>query len=169
MESPKDTSFSGNFGRRYTKGLFFETTLSDKSTVKYTLKEKDHQGYPSLKRLYLEEKDPTEYRFASKYLDNYSHWVELCACSWFKPHLEEWRRELELYIKSMALVKIFEEAENTLGKNTFNANKYLLERGWIDKDKNTRGRPSKQQIKEAANQLAQDNQQIEADYERLIN
>lgn len=166
---PKDNPFKGNSGRRYLKGLFFETTLADKSTVRYTLKERDHEGYPSLKRLYLAEKDPTEYRFASKYLDNYSHWVELCGCSWFKPHLEEWRRELELYIKSHALVNIFDEAEHPEGKNFFNANKYLLERGWIDKEKNTRGRPSKQEIKEAASQLAQDNKQVEEDFNRIVN
>lgn len=165
----KSKPFRGTSGRRYLKGLFYETTLADKSTVVYTLKDHDHEGYPSLYRLYMEEKDPTEYRFASKYLEGYSHWEELCGASWFQPYVARWRRELELYIKSHALVNIFEEADHPEGKNFFNANKYLLERGWIEKEKNTRGRPSKQDIKEAATQLAQEQERIDGDFQRLIN
>jgi hypothetical protein len=169
MEQPKVNPFKPTSGRRYLKGLFYETTLADKATVVYTLKDHDHEGYPSLYRLYLQEKDPTEYRFASKYLDGYSHWEELCGCSWFRSYLERWRRELELYIKSQALVNIFEEADHPEGKNFFNANKYLLERGWIEKEKNTRGRPSKQDIKEAASAIAQERDRVEDDYERIVN
>jgi hypothetical protein len=165
----KSNNFRSPSSRRYLKGLFFETTLADKTSVSYTLKEHDHQGYPSLYRLYMEEKDPTEYRFATKYLDGWSHWEELLQCTWFQPHIAAWRRELELYIKSQALVNIFEEAVHPEGKNFFHANKYLLERGWIDKTTNTKGRPSKQDIKQEATRLAKEHEQVEGDYDRLIN
>lgn len=165
---PKVNPFRGEYGRRYLKALFFETTLADKSTVVYTLKDHDHEGYPSLYRLYMEMKDPTEYLFANKYLDGWSHWQELCECSWFQPYLSRWRLELELYIKAKALVKLLEEAEHPEGKNYFNVNKYLLERGWKDKDTPGRGRPSKQQVKDAALELAKEQERIDTDADRIL-
>lgn len=126
-------------------------------------------GYPSLYKLYMAEKDPTEYRFATKHLESWSHWEELCAAAWFKPYVTRWRHELELYIKSLALVNIFEEADHPEGKNFFLANKYLLEKGWVEKDKNTKGRPSKDQIHQAAVDAAKEKGLIDEDYERLVN
>jgi hypothetical protein len=160
---------SPNGGRRYLKGLFFEMVLADKSTVSYTLKEHDHEGYPSLYRLYMEERDPTEHRFATKYLEGWSHWLELCECTWFKPHIDAWRLELSIMIQSQALVNIFEEAIAPMGKNVFAANKYLIEKGWIPKDTNTKGRPSKEMVKSEAIRIAKEEDRITADFERLIN
>jgi len=169
-KEPVENIFKGSQGsRRYLKGLFFETTLADKSSVLYTLKEWDHEGYPSLYRLYMAERDPTEYRFATKWLDGWSHWLELVECSWFKPHLEKWRNELCIMLQSEALVNIFEEAISPMGKNVFQANKYILEKGWIPKDTNTKGRPSKQAIKDEAIRIAQEEDRITEDFNRLIN
>ena len=166
--SSDSPAFRGAYGRRYLKGLFYEETLADKSTVVYTLKEKDHEGYPSLYRLYMECRDPTEHRFASKYLDNWSHWLELCECNWFKPFIEAWRKELMTSIQSEALVNIFEEAIQPMGKNVFAANKYLLEGGWIPKETNSKGRPSKQQIKDEAIRMAREHDRVSEDAERLL-
>lgn len=168
------SKFKTEQGRRLTKGLFFEQTLSDKSTVLYTLKEHDHEGYPSLKKLYLETEDPTEYKFACAYLDSYSHWEELCKCSWFQEYLELWRKELELKIKSKALFQIREEAENDLSKSKFTANKFLIEGGWKDKENNSssksrRGRPSKQEINEAAKNMAEEQNLVDEAFKRVIN
>jgi hypothetical protein len=159
---------SPNGGRRYLKGLFFEMVLADKSTVTYTLKDHDHEGYRSLYKLYMAERDPTEYRFATKYLEGWSHWLELCECSWFKPYLERWRSELGIMIQSEALVNIFEEAIAPMGKNVFAANKYLLEKGWIPKDIHTKGRPSKADVKKEAVRLAQEQDRVTEDFERLL-
>lgn len=167
LSNTNSNSFKGTSGRRYLKGLFFETTLADKSSVLYTLKEKDHEGYPSLYRLYMECKDPTEYRFATTYLDGWSHWEELCQCTWFQPHLEQWRRELEIRMKSECLLRIMDEADNPLSKDRLRANTYLLEKGWAKPTKNMRGRPSKQEIKEAATEMAREQEQISSDFERL--
>ncbi len=167
-----NSKFKTAQGRRLTKGLFFETTLADKSTVLYTLKEEDHEGYPSLKKLYLEVEDPTEYKFATSYLSGYSHWEELCKCEWFIPHLELWRKELELKIKSKALYQIREEAENDLSKSKFTANKFLLEGGWKPKEtetKSRRGRPSKQEITDAAKEIAENKDMLDQAFERVIN
>jgi hypothetical protein len=164
----RSNAFKGSHGKRYLKALFYEMTLADKSTVLYTLKEHDHEGYKSLYRLYMEMKDPTEYRFAVAYLDGWSHWVELCTCLWFQPHLEKWRNELGILIQSEALVNIFEEAISPMGKNVFAANKYLLEKGWIQKEIHTKGRPSKQQVKDAAIEIAKEQDRVTADFERIL-
>lgn len=164
----KDSGFRASNNKRLLKGLFFETTLADKTGVKYTLKEEDHLGYPSLSRLYLEMEDPTEYIFATTYLESWSHWEQLMACTWFAPLVEKWRRELDVKLKSKALDKIRSEARDG-GRNSFVANKYLLERGWEPKEGPAarRGRPSKDEIKQAADKLLEDHDLLKEDYNRL--
>lgn len=155
-----------------TKALFFETTLADKSTVLYTLKEKDHivdgVTYPSLHRLYLEVNDPTEYAFAVKYLDGWSHWETLCQCTWFKPYLKKWRTELELRMKSKALSRIMVESASA-SKNALAANRYLLEKGWEPQEGqgSKRGRPTKEDIKQAASDLARAENHLLDDLSRI--
>lgn len=152
---------------RLLKAMFFEQAYGpDKSTVIYTLKDQDHQGYPSLYRLYMETNDPTEWKFATTYLDSWEHWEMLCQCTWFKPYLNRWRKELELRMKSHALARIMAEAKTT-SKESFTANKYILEKGWEPKLMNTKGRPSKEQIAQAANDIAISNKQLEEDFERI--
>jgi hypothetical protein len=165
----KGNPFKNSTGNFYLKALFYEETLEDKTTVVYTLKDEDHKGYPSLYKLYLAERDPTEYRFANKYLGGWKHWQMLCEATWFAPYLARWRQELELSIKSEALARLLEEGENTLSKKYVDVNRYLLEKGWIEKDRVTKGRPSKQQIKDEAVRLAQEKSQVDEDFDRLIN
>lgn len=162
----------------YTKGLFYETTLADKSTVVYTLKDWDHPVeqpsgetivYPSLYKLYLQCNDPTEYSFATQCLDGLYHWETLQECSWFKPYIDRWRRELELRMKSQALSRVMSEAKST-SKNALAANKYLLERGWEPKEGQgaRRGRPSKEEIKQAASEAAKASETLSEDYQRIL-
>ena len=155
---------------RLLKQLFFEQTLGDKSTVQYTLKDSDHRGYPSLYRLYMELDDPTEWEVGQQLVDGWEHWEMLCACSWFKPYVERWRRELELRMKSKALARVKAEAR-TNSKESFMANRYLIEKGWEPKDgqKAGRGRPSKEEIKKAANEIASHQERISGDFDRILN
>jgi hypothetical protein len=154
-------------GVRYLKGLFFEETLADKSTVIYTLKDRDHEGYPSLYRLYMETNDPTEWRFATKYLDGWDHWERLCESPWFKPYIERWRRELQLRVASESLSRIMAESK-TNSRDSFTANRYLLERGWEPKDSKKAGRPSKDAIRAEAKRMASETSQVTDDFQRLI-
>jgi hypothetical protein len=92
-------------GPKYTRRLFYETSygLNDKTSTIYTLKDQDHpDGYISLYRLYMDEEDLTEYRFAEKYLIGWSHWLILQECVWFKPYINRWRDELRNRIRSKA-------------------------------------------------------------------
>jgi len=160
--------FKSIMGHFITKGLFYETTLPDtRSACLFTLKDQDHEGYVSLYRLYMEANDPTEYQFAVSHLDGWEHWEAITACSWFKPYLARWRKELELRMKSKALSRIMSEAKTT-SKESFAANKYLLEKGWEPKNTHGRGRPSKEEIKEAARQEAQSAFRLEDDLQRIM-
>lgn len=160
------SKFTNEVGARLTKGLFFEMTLADKSSVLYTLKNQDHRGYPSLYRLYMEEMDPTEYRFAVRHLESWDHWKQLTACTWFKPHVEGWREELQLKLASEALTRIMLEASSER-KESFAANKYLLEKGWAKSTGDRVGRPSKEAIKHQARQMVHENTRLAEDWNRI--
>lgn len=132
--------FKNSSGARYTRGLFYETTLEDKSTVVYTLKDRDHKGYRSLKKLYLEEADTTEYTFSQKYLDGYDHWLLLVQSEWFKPFVTEWREELRVK-KEQQYIRQLEEIVAQGGKDRTSALKTLLERVRKPREALKRGRP----------------------------
>lgn len=165
-----DSEFRLSNRKRLLKGLFYEQTGADKTGVKYTLKDEDHLGFPSLSRLYLEVGDPTEYQFSLLYLESWDHWLQLCECNWFKPYLNRWRQELEVKIKSTALAAIKLEV-STNGKNAFAANKFLIEKGWEPKQGQSRtvGRPTKESIKQAAQDLLNHSDEVNEDYKRLNN
>lgn len=131
-----------SMGRPLTQSLFLEIGYNLEFAI-YTLKDNDHTfkgvTYPSLKRLFLECEDPTEYAFASKYLLGWNHWKRLNENSALTHHFQEWREELELKIRSQAVMDIMSQcAENAQG--SFQAAKWLADRGW---DKRAPGRPTK--------------------------
>jgi len=166
IENPSPFRVAAN-NVRLMRSLFFETAGPDKQYVVYTLKDHDHVGYPSLYRLYMETNDPTEWEFAQKYVDGWDHWERLCESPFFQPYVQRWRKELELRMKSKALARIMAESK-TSGKESFAANKYLLEKGWEPKDgQNKRGRPSKQEIAQAAKEQAQHLTRLDDDFERI--
>lgn len=135
--------FTNSNGRNYLQGLFYETTLADKATVLYTLKEVDHEGYPSLRRLYLECADLTEYTFSVQHLNGWSHWQELVAAKWFQPYLLEWRAELQDKLRSEIISRIEAIAKDLDNKGALQANKTLLDSVLSPVQPAKRGRPSK--------------------------
>ena len=160
--------FKNNSGVLYLQALFYEQTSSDKSSVIYTLKDDDHEGYPSLYRLYMSYNDPTEYQFAIDNLDSWKHWQDLCKCKWFQPYHERWKEEMLIKIKSIALSRIMDAAEND-PKSKFQANKYLIEKGWIEKEPaNKVGRTTNEKIRKQAINLHHNAQSVEDDHRRLF-
>lgn len=154
-----------------TMALFWEKrgTYGSEST-KYTLKDYEHNGYPSLYKLYLDLEDTTEWEFANAYLDGYEHWLRLCACDWFKPYVARWRKELELKLKARQLRTIAQIANaDDQGTNKYNAAKYLLDKGYVIEPvaKTKRGRPSNQEVSEEATRLAEEDIRIKEDFKRM--
>jgi len=133
-------------GRYLKRGLFFEQTSPDarsRFTPPFTLKEEDHEVdgviYRSMRRMYLEYSDPTEYEFATAVLGSWDHWTELCDTAWFSPYVSKWRDELEVKVRSQAIKALQEH-----GKTKEGAAKYLAEAGW--KPKRKAGRPTKAEV-----------------------
>lgn len=108
--------------------------------------------------------DPTEWEFANSYLADWAHWEALCNTEWFGPEIAQWRYEMELKLRSQSLARIMAEAK-TNSKESFQANKYLLDKGW--KDKATKGRPSKEDVRKAAKEEAESNNRVKEDISRL--
>lgn len=158
--------FRSSINSRLLKALFYETVNADKSTVIYTLKDEDHEGFPSLYRLYMETSDSTEYDFAVRYLDGWEHWEMLCKCNWFKPYVSRWRRELEVKLRSQALKAIKDVADTREHKDSLSANRFLLEKGWVKKQE--KGRPKQEDIEKAAILLAEDENKIKDDFARIL-
>lgn len=160
------TIFKNASGAHYLKALFFEVALEpNKDYVLYTLKSEDHNGYKSIHRLFIEENDPTEYNFATKYFASWAHWKMVRECSWFKPVYEAMKEELEVKIRADALNDLRKSRIDP--KNRVQVNKYLLDKGWEDKS-DTRGRPSKEKIKSEADKMVKDQELINDDYGRLL-
>lgn len=115
----------------------------------------------------MAEGDLTEYEFANKYLDSWEHWKMLCECTWFKPYLERWREELYLKEAAKALRQI-KALSKSSSRDAFQAQRYLLEKGWMPKEeKAKRGRPSQDEVKKAAKEIATDESRILEDLKRI--
>lgn len=116
------------------KTLFFEYNGPGEDTL-YTLSNEDYtclsngKTYPSVRRLYLELQDPTEYRVATELFGGYDHWQLLVNAKWFGHELDKWRKELELKMRSEALGHLIQSASLN-SKDSFAARKFIIEGGW---------------------------------------
>ncbi len=138
---PNKSKLKDSGGRPLTQGLFLEVGYNYETAV-YSLKDEDHETdegkvYPSLKRLYLELEDPTEYAFATQYLSGWGQWKRIINNKNLRKHVDEWREELELKLRSQAVQDIIQMSADEKG---FQAARWLADRGW---DKKGAGRPKK--------------------------
>lgn len=130
-----------SMGRPITQSLFLEVGYSDMAI--FTLKENNYEYngtiYPSLKKLYLEMGDVTEYEFANTYLLGWQHWKRICDNKVVRKYIDEWREELEYKVRSKSVKALLAAAE----AGNYQAAKFFVDKGW---DKRTAGRPSKEEI-----------------------
>lgn len=159
--------FKNSFGVLRLKKLFWEwCEPEEKHLALYVLADQDRHNLPSLKRLYMEADDLTEYAFALAHLDSWEHWERLCACTWFEDYITQWRKELALKFKAAAIHRLRDEAVNG-GKNSFAANKWIIDHGYAGeaiKGVGPKGRPKKEELQEF---IA--TQDLEDDLQRIIN
>ena len=156
--------------RWLTKSLFFETSkpeMREEFETCFTLKEDDHEyegvKYLSLRKIFIECEDPTEYEFAQKVFGSYNHWKAVKATSWFQPYYEDWKEELEVRMRSKALKALIKCAEED-GSRGSNAAKYLAEKGW---EKGPVGRRSKDILEKEAKKQIRIVDEIEEDLDRM--
>lgn len=155
-----------------TKGLFYELTLPEdrkEMGTSWTLKEHDLQAdgkvYKSMKKLFIEMEDVTEYDFAIAALGSYKHWERVTESPILKPHIEQWRKELNLKLKAKAMKSIIKSA-TVDEKLSFQAMKYLADNEYIDK-KNKRGRPSKEELNAELKREVEMSKSFKDDAERI--
>ena len=152
-----------NMGKPLTQSLFLEVGYSDYAV--YTLKDRDHEYngkiYPSLKRLYVEFEDPTEYEFANEYLLGWNQWKRLCENKLIRKEIDTWREELELKLRARGIREAVKAAE----AGGFQAAKWLADRGW---DTRGAGRPSKDEIEKEKRMQARISDEFGADVVRLF-
>jgi hypothetical protein len=151
-------------GKPLTQSLFLEIGYNTEFAV-YTLKDEDHvyeeKIYPSLKKLYLEMEDPTEYEFANTYLLGWRHWKRLCENKAIRKHIDEWREELELKLRCRGIKYTIKAASD----GNFNASKWLADRGW---EQRGAGRPSKEEIDREKKFQARASEEYSGDVVRLF-
>jgi hypothetical protein len=160
-------------GQWLLRPIFWEWDDIEKATAIYTLKEFDHKGpdgrvFPSLRRLYIEMEDPTEYNFATTYLGGWNHWQLIRNSNWFQEHIIDWRDELDVKFRAKALANIANKALNPDDKDNLSAAKYILDGKWIPQEKLKRGRPSKEKIAEEAQKLIADKTDVADDFKRIM-
>ena len=78
---------------------FAQFTLDDED------KEVKGKKLLSIKRLFLEANDPTEYEFATKHLGGWAHWKAIQGVKDLEHHIQSWRDELEVKVRSDAILR----------------------------------------------------------------
>jgi hypothetical protein len=159
---PKRSELQDTQGRPLTQSLFLEVGYNEMAV--FTLKDIDWEWkgkiYPSMKRLYLIEEDPTEYAFANKYLLGWNHWQRLCNNKLTRKHIDEWRYELEMKLRSRAVKEMMAMAR----KGNAGASKWLADKGW---EKRGAGRPTTLEVDREVKLHAVVNEEYNQDVVRL--
>lgn len=160
---PDKSIMTDGMGRQITQSLFLEAGYSEIAI--YTLKEADYtfkgRHLYSIKRLYLEMEDTTEYVFATTYFLGWDHWKRIVSNRLFTGHVEGWRKELELKLRARGIQQMIAKAE----EGSLQAAKWLADAGW---DVRAAGRPSKEEVEGMKKQMASQESAYEKDYTRLM-
>lgn len=156
-------------GKYRTQSLFWETRTRGETEERYpplfTLKDREHQGLPSLKNIYLsyDHLPGQEYEFAMDVFGSWDHWERLAKIGLIRPYIAEWRKELEIKIRANAAKALLRNAFEDGPKGASSA-RYISEGGWKG---NGRGRPSNLEVQRELHQQAANSQQLESDMERI--
>jgi hypothetical protein len=159
-----DNRFRNDNNNLYARELFVEFNTKPEVCL-YTLKDHDYRGYPSLKRLYLEDRDVTEYLFATRYFDGWNHWEQLAKTAWLSPYVAQWRNELALLLEAEQIDRLIATSAGT-SKEAFAAQKYLADK--FGRKVITRGRPSKEEVSRVAKEMALETSTLEEEAQRVF-
>lgn len=161
------SQFHNDMNILYTNVLFKEWNTYEPDLALYTTASDDitegSKTYISLRKQYLLMNDPTEYEFAKKYFDSWTHWKKVRESSKIKPHVDEWREELEVKTRSKGLKGVMDKADD----GDYQASKYLADRGW-SKSPRKAGAPKKAEVIAEARKAAKVTNIIDAHYERMM-
>ena len=157
--------FRGRNNQHLLQSLFIQKNTEGTALYSLTATDviKEGQEYPSLRKLFIETDDPTEYTFSQLHLDGWEHWQKLQRSTFLTPYIKEWRKELDVKIKSRALASIIASSQGT-SREAFAAQKYLSDGGYKPKQTG-----SKRKVLEVATNVTKLRDEREAkDLERLL-
>lgn len=123
-------------GRRLTVGLFRE--LSGEPSSPFSLED--------WRRVYTDLADPTDYKAAMALIGQWEHWTMLLDCKPFMEHLEKWRAEVVVKLRSEGVEQLRRQAKDLKGTA---AAKWLAEQG-------PHKRPAKKQNNDVNSRVARD-------------
>ena len=150
-------TYKDTLGRYLTQSLFYEYAGKG---APFTLKPYDHDGSVSMKQLYLAANDPTEYKFAIEVLGSWEHWQKLISSDWFHSYVAAWRDELEVKLRSEAIVSIHKQANENVSAAKWIAEKQYAQKGKV-------GRPTKEETAHTKKVQAMIDQETEEELNRL--
>lgn len=135
-------------------------------TPTFTLLGYDNNGLISMERLFLEHyQDPTEYEFVKEVFDgDWEHWQQMKETKVVAPLYARWKHDAEAKLLAEVMKKVVETAFDDSNKNSFAAQKWLIERGNKNTTTKSVGRPKKEKKEPEI-----DNEDLMKDIERLKN
>ena len=165
--------FHNPSGTLVTRGLLYEESQGNHQFVCYTTKENDYfvKGIgllKSVKKAYLSYDDPTEYMFARDMFYSWSHWLKFKKQPFMRDNLEAWKEEHTVMLHAKAVINVMEVAKDDSSQYYLQANKYLLDKGFFKESKSNAGRPSKEAVRQKAEQLFRESSDVKDDYKRII-
>lgn len=162
MEKKQRSDFLDVMGRYKTQSLFLEVAYDPEAMFTLDEVDKEYKGktYYSLKRLYLELEDVTEYEFATRYMADWNHWKKICGNANLMEHIKGWRDELELKLTARNLQKIRELA----AEGNYNAAKYLANKEYAS----GKGRPTKAEKEGALKKAAMSDDSTKQEGARVL-
>lgn len=114
---PDREKFKDDKGGYITQSLFLEVGY-DTTRAMYTFsdEDKEYQGvtYKSLRKLYIEMADPTEYHFATTYLWGWEHWQRIVNNKLLAVEVEKWREELEVKLRAVGVRNIIRQSGDSM-------------------------------------------------------
>ena len=148
----------------FTQALFLEMGYKPQALFTLDDQDKEYKGkvYPSLKRLYLELEDPTEYEVATQHLGGWEHWRRLRGNKAIAEKFDLWKDELNIKLTAKGVKLAIKIATDG---GTFQAAKWLADTGW---DKRVAGRPSKEDVEGELKKQTRDNDDFSDDVMRLV-
>lgn len=152
-----------------TQALFLETNGWSRDKAVYTLGEEDivhgDKVIYAVRRLYVDMEDVHEYKFANTYFYSWSHWQRLLRSPIIRPHIDEWRAELEAKLTSRNLKRM----EELAAEGNQQAIKYMANKGWNGEAAapKKRGRPSKDEVSGELKRQAKEEDVFASDWSRI--
>lgn len=156
----------GKQGDYKTQSLFLEVNIARTDDIIMTLKEYDveYKGtvLPSLRKIYMEDKDPTGYTTAMRVFGSWDQWLRITNNKLIAKYVNKYEEELDVKIRSGAVRSLIEASSE--GAKGTTAAKYIAEKGW---DKRKAGAPSKEEKKRELKVQGRITDEVQDDLERL--